>query len=51
MQAIKEGTIKTSMNLDRDLWRRVRVRAAGEDTSATQIVERALEEYLKNGRK
>ena len=42
---------KTSVNLDEDLWRRARMRAIEEDTTVSELVERTLREYLKNGKK
>ena len=38
---------KTSIELSRDLWRRVRVRAAEEEVSLKELLTRALEAYLK----
>jgi hypothetical protein len=38
---------KTSIELPRDLWRRVRVRAAEEEVSLKELLARALEAYLK----
>ena len=38
---------KTSIGLNADLWRRVRMRAAQEDAPIKEVLERALRAYLK----
>ncbi len=38
---------KTSIELSAELWRRVRLRAAREDVSIKDVLERALRAYLK----
>jgi hypothetical protein len=46
--AAKEGelTVKTSIEMPRELWRRVGIRAAEEETRRREILIRALEVYL-----
>jgi hypothetical protein len=46
--AAKEGevTVKTSIEMPRELWRRVAIRAAEEETRRREILIRALEAYL-----
>jgi len=51
MVTVTKNTIKTSLVLDREIWAKVRAEATIRNVNATEIVERALEEYLKNGRK
>ena len=41
-----EVTIKTSIEMPRELWRRVGIRAAEEETRRREILIRALEAYL-----
>lgn len=36
------------LRLDRDLWTRVKMRAAERDTNATQLVREMLEHYMKD---
>ncbi len=42
-------TKKTNLHVDPALWRALRVRAAEEDTTATELLNRAIAAYL--GRK
>jgi predicted DNA-binding ribbon-helix-helix protein len=50
-QPRKEATvIKTSLNLNKPLWTRLRMRALEEGVSATQLLEQAIEEFLKKKR-
>lgn len=41
------GDRKTSIGLNAELWRRVRLRAAQEDVPLKEVLERALRAYLK----
>jgi ribonucleotide reductase alpha subunit len=41
-----EVTVKTSIEMPRELWRRVAIRAAEEETRRREILIRALEAYL-----
>lgn len=41
--------VKTTIRVRRDLWDKVQHRAIDEKQSLQQIVERALEGYLKRG--
>lgn len=41
-----EVTIKTSIEMPRELWRQVGIRAAEEETRRREILIRALETYL-----
>lgn len=38
--------VQVHVYLERDLWRRVKVRAAQEETSAVEVVRLALKAYL-----
>jgi hypothetical protein len=42
---------KTTVLLPAALWRRLRIRAAEESTSASQLLIRALEQYLSEKRR
>jgi predicted HicB family RNase H-like nuclease len=44
-------TVKTTLRLPVELWDRIQHRAIDEKLSLQQIAERALEEYLKAGKK
>jgi predicted HicB family RNase H-like nuclease len=51
---VKESTpeiVKTTLRLRRELWDKVAHRAIDEKLSLQTIVERALDLYLKGGRK
>ncbi len=41
------GLEKISINFPRDLWRKLRVKAAEEDTTITQILVRLVEQEFK----
>ncbi len=41
------GLEKISINFPRDLWRKLRVKAAEEDTTITQILVRLVEQKFK----
>lgn len=41
-----ELTVKTSIEMPRELWRRVGIRAAEEETRRRDVLIRALEAYL-----
>jgi hypothetical protein len=43
----EEAKTKTSMEIRRDLWRKIRIRALEEGRPAVALVEEALERYLK----
>lgn len=45
-----EDMVKTTLRLSAETWRKARVRALDERVSFQEIVERALEQYLKKGR-
>jgi hypothetical protein len=48
----KEATvIKTSLYLNKPLWHRLRMRALEEGVPATQLLERAIEEFLRTKKK
>jgi predicted transcriptional regulator len=42
---------KTTLNLDADLHKRLRILAIEEDTSMTALVEKAVESYIAQRRK
>lgn len=44
-----ELPVKTSIKLERDLWKRAHVRAMDEDCDLQTLVARALEAYLAKG--
>jgi hypothetical protein len=54
-QALKESavaeTVKTTLRLPVDLWTKVQHRAIDEKLSLVEITQRALEMYLKAGKK
>ncbi len=41
------GLVKTTIAIPRELWRRVRMRAAEDDADFRTVVMRALEAYLR----
>ena len=44
-------TVKTSLKLDRTLWKRAHLRAMDDGVDLQTVVGRALEAYLKGGAK
>ena len=44
------STKKTNLHVDPELWRALRMRALEEGTSATNLLNRAIAEYLKRPR-
>jgi hypothetical protein len=46
---VKADMVKTSLKLDRKLWKRAHVRAMDEGVDLQTVVARALETYLKGG--
>jgi len=47
----KEQMRKVSINFSRDLWTKLKVKAAEEDTTVTEILMRLSREYLAKGKK
>lgn len=43
------GTVKTTIRIKRDLWKKIMHRSIDEDRSLQTILELALEQYLKSG--
>jgi metal-responsive CopG/Arc/MetJ family transcriptional regulator len=41
-----EDLVRISMNLPRDMWKRLKIRAAEDESTATEIVVKLLEQYL-----
>jgi plasmid stability protein len=41
-----EDLVRISMNLPREVWKRLKIRAAEDDSTATEIVVKLLEQYL-----
>ena len=46
----KEVTRKVSINFPRELWKQLKVRAAEEETTVTEILMRLSREYLAKGK-
>jgi hypothetical protein len=46
-----EDLVKISMNLPKDLWRELKIKAAETDTTATDIVLKLCEGYLTRRKK
>ncbi len=46
----QEEMKKVSINFSRDLWRRLKIRAAQVDTTVTEILMRLSREYLAKGK-
>lgn len=42
-------TVKTSLRLPRDLWRKAKVRAMDEDKDLQDVIAEALAAFLKGG--
>lgn len=40
-------TMRTTLHLDEAMWKALRIRAIEESVSATRLVERLIQEYLK----
>ena len=40
--------MRVSMLFPRSLWKRLRLKAVNEDTTATKLIVKLVEEYLKN---
>jgi fructose-bisphosphate aldolase class 1 len=47
--ATGEAPVKTSIKLDRGLWKRAHVRAMDEGVDLQDLIAKALEAYLKAG--
>jgi hypothetical protein len=41
--------VRVSMLFPRSLWKRLRVKAVNEDTTATKLIVNLVEEYIKKG--
>ena len=41
-----EDLVRISMNLPREVWKRLKIRAVEDDSTATEIVVKLLEQYL-----
>jgi len=39
--------VKTTLNVDREIGRRVKIHAAEKETTVKKVVEKALQEYLE----
>ena len=50
-RAPSEDEVQVHLHLERDLWRKVKVRAAQDSTSAVAVVREALQEWLRKGGK
>jgi hypothetical protein len=46
-----ENLVKISMNLPKDLWRQLKIKAAQADTTATDIVLKLCKEYIGRSKK
>ena len=46
-----EDLVKVSMNLPRGLWRKLKLRALQDDTTATKILVKLAQDYLKTTRR
>lgn len=49
MKYQRRGTdlVRVSMLFPRSLWKRIRLKAVNEDTTATKLVVKLVEEYIK----
>ncbi|MEA1904314.1 MAG: hypothetical protein U9M97_00305 [Candidatus Hadarchaeota archaeon] len=47
VQRLAGQTIKTSLNLTKDLWREIKVHAARQGLTLTEVVTKALNRYLE----
>lgn len=47
VQKLAGQTIKTSLNLTKDLWREIKVHAARQGLTLTEVVTKALNRYLE----
>jgi len=46
----KEVAKKVSINFSKELWKQLKVRAAEEETTVTEILMRLSQEYLAKGK-
>jgi len=46
----KEAVKKVSINFSKELWKQLKVRAAEEETTVTEILMRLTREYLAKGK-
>ncbi len=46
----KEAAKKVSINFSKELWKQLKVRAAEEETTVTEILMRLSQEYLAKGK-
>ena len=47
MKSTKKDTIKVSMNIDKDIWTKFRIKCLQEGKTATEVVQTMLVEQLK----
>lgn len=45
----KDGEVQVHLHLRRELWRKVKVLAAQQETTAVAVVREALEDWLRKG--
>ena len=48
---MEQKLMKTSLRLPEDLWKRAKIRAIKENIDAQDLVAKAIEDYLKKGRR
>ena len=46
----KEAAKKVSINFSKELWKQLKIRAAEEETTVTEILMRLSREYLAKGK-
>ena len=46
----QEERMKTSVYLEKELWKQVKIEAARRDMKLTEFMKEAIREYLKKGR-
>lgn len=47
VRSLAGQTIKTSLNLAKDLWRKIKIHAARQGLTQTEVVTEALNKYLE----
>lgn len=46
VQETQEGTIRMNVNIPKDFYKKIKQKALNEDTTVTDIVKQALNEYM-----
>lgn len=47
MKGVPKDTIKVSMNINKDIWTKFRIRCLQESKTATAVVEKMITDHIK----